>query len=72
MYNIYKDELVQCPFCKKTSNLYYVNQHLKSKSCKKFQDNYIKVNKKRTYNLIMLEHQQSINDIKANLKLEID
>ncbi len=71
MYEIYKDEIIECPFCCKTNNIYYIKQHMKSKGCQEIQKQYKKMNKKIEYNKKMFEHNLNINKIKSNIKLDL-
>ncbi len=71
MYEIYKNEIIECPFCCKTNNIYYINQHMKSKGCQEMQTKYKKMNKNIEYNKMMFKHHLNINKIKSNIKLDL-
>ncbi len=70
MYEIYRNEIIECPFCGKSHNLHYIDQHMKSKTCKSFQRTYIKLHKKVEYNKKMFDHKLNINKLRSSLKLE--
>lgn len=70
MYEIYKNEIIECLFCGKSHNLHYIDQHMKSKNCQSFQRTYIKLHKKAEYNKKMFDHKLNINRLRSSLKLE--
>ena len=72
MYEIYKMNIIECPFCGKTTNLHYIIQHMKSKNCLNLQATFIKVNKKAEFDKKMFDNKININRLKSTLKLDIE
>lgn len=61
-YKILSQEKVICPYCCKPQTLFNVTRHLKSKSCQKYKEKYMKVNpdtKEETFELYVNELRQN-------------
>lgn len=70
-YELFKNELIECPYCKNAVNIYYINQHNSRKTCKSFQTQLKKTLTNQEYKRLILEHKQNINKIKTELKLNL-
>jgi len=62
-YQLLSNENIECPYCKKISNLYAINQHLKSKRCNKYKSYFLEMypDKKE------IEFLMYINDLKQQI-----
>jgi hypothetical protein len=67
-YCIYVNELINCPFCNKLHNIYYIKSHLKCKSCKKHQI----IMKDDEINNKLLDLEKEINKIKSTVKYNVE
>lgn len=66
-YTLYKDDLINCPFCGKTTNLFYSKVHTNRAKCKKLQSLLTEEEKKEK----LLLYEQHINSIKSKIKYDL-
>ncbi len=64
MYDLYCNDVIQCSFCGKHANLYYINKHLSTKSCTKLQKLLSDSEFKDKY----INFKKHINDLKCEIK----
>ncbi len=65
-YKKYCDELINCPFCDKLQNVYYIKKHLKNRKCQLHQES----NKDNVKNIID-NLDKEINKIKSSVKYNL-
>ena len=67
-YQLYKDVLLDCPYCCKIVNLHYIKQHLKKPSCVNFQNTLNQDEKIKISNELNIK----INRLKTKIKFDVE
>lgn len=67
-YNKYRAEIIECPFCKNIVSMPNFAKHIKSKSCKSFQQTF----KKKEHQKILFDIRTDINKIRSAKKYNLD
>jgi hypothetical protein len=68
-YNLLKNDILECVYCKKLVNLYYCKVHLKTKKCLAIQNVF---KEKGLYDDKFITMEQRINELKDKIKYNED
>jgi hypothetical protein len=63
IYKILSQEKLQCPYCRRVATLFNISRHLQGKSCQKYKQKYLNVNKDKTED----EYDLFIQNLKQNI-----
>jgi hypothetical protein len=64
-YNLYKNDYLPCPFCKKNINLYNSKSHIKTKKCNELQT---LLKNKNYYDDLYIEFIKTRNELKDEIR----